>query len=215
VTTKNLFIDLETTGLDYDRCAVVEISGTIEYAQVYEEFSFKSCPFDGAIITDESLEKIGYTEDELWNFPPIDETYRNLIQVFSKHIERYDKFDKFTTYVYGPEFDNTFLRQFFALNSDQYFGSWFWNPWIDVMSLAMKYLAEKRYLMENFKLVTVAEFLGIEVSRGKLHSSLYDVELTKKINNMVEDKSILENAKTPEIIHEETVKRKSKYCVYE
>ena len=37
------------------------------------------------------------------------------------------------------------------------------------------------YEMENFKLMTVARFLGIEVDESQLHDALYDVKLTKEI----------------------------------
>jgi DNA polymerase-3 subunit epsilon len=35
--------------------------------------------------------------------------------------------------------------------------------------------------MENFKLMTVARTLGIEVDESQLHDALYDVKLTKEI----------------------------------
>jgi len=210
---KKIFIDLETTGFDPEENAVVEIAGIIEYGKTYEEFNFACAPFEGAVITKESLEKTGYELDDLYSLPTPEETYKKLISVLSKHIDRYDKFDKFVVFGYGAEFDVSFLRAFFDRMEDKYFGSWFWYPWVDIMSLAMYYLAEKRSKIENFKLVTVAEFVGVPVNRDKLHSALYDIQITKKFYDKIKSRTILKDSKTPEIIKQERIKRKSRYCV--
>lgn len=82
-------------------------------------------------------------------------------------------------------FDNQFLRGFFLQNGDNYFGSWFWSNSIDVMVLASAYLADRRAEMENFKLSTVAKFLGVSVSDDSLHNALYDIELTRAVYDIV------------------------------
>ena len=81
--------------------------------------------------------------------------------------------------------DKQFLRGFFLQNNDQYFGSWFWSNSIDVMVLASNKLVERRAEMENFKLSTVAKFLGVNVDDAALHNALYDINLTKAIYNLV------------------------------
>lgn len=35
--------------------------------------------------------------------------------------------------------------------------------------------------MENFKLMTVARTMGIEIDENKLHDATYDIELTRDI----------------------------------
>ena len=75
---KKMFIDLETTGVDPEENAVVEIAGIIEYGKVYEEFNFACAPFERAVITKESLEKTGYELDDLYSLPTPEETYKKL-----------------------------------------------------------------------------------------------------------------------------------------
>jgi DNA polymerase-3 subunit epsilon len=53
------------------------------------------------------------------------------------------------------------------------------------MVLASEYLLEKRVAMENFKLMTVARAVGIEIDESKLHDAQYDIELTRTIYKIV------------------------------
>ena len=119
----------------------------------------------------------------------MEEVYRKFVNMLAKYVDRFDKRDKFFLVGYNnAAFDNQFLRGFFLQNGDVYFGSWFWSNSFDVMVLATSYLAERRAEMENFKLSTVAKFLGIWVSDDELHNAMYDIELTMKIFNIVNKK---------------------------
>jgi DNA polymerase-3 subunit epsilon len=53
------------------------------------------------------------------------------------------------------------------------------------MVLASEHLAEMRVGMENFKLMTTARALGIEIDESKLHDAEYDIELTRNIYRIV------------------------------
>src|SRR3712207_9107105 len=96
------------------------------------------------------------------------EVYAQFVAMLGKHVDKFNKKDKFFLVGYNnAAFDNQFLRGFFLQNGDNYFGSWFWANTIDVMVLATAYLAERRPEMENFKLSTVAKFLGVaEIGRA-------------------------------------------------
>jgi DNA polymerase III epsilon subunit-like protein len=83
---------------------------------------------------------------------------------------------------YNARFDADFIRSFFEKCGDQYFGSWFWFPPIDVMNLALIKLMDKRATMPNFKLATVANVLGLE-PEGRLHEAHADIRLTQQIFN--------------------------------
>lgn len=106
--------------------------------------------------------------------------------MLAKYVDKFNKKDKFFLVGYNnASFDNQFLRGFFLQNGDNYFGSWFWSNSIDVMVLASNKLVERRAEMENFKLSTVAKFLGIQVSEDNLHDAFYDIYLTKAIFDIV------------------------------
>jgi len=54
-----------------------------------------------------------------------------------------------------------------------------------VMVLASEYLADVRIGMENFKLMSTARAVGIEIDESKLHDAEYDIELTRNIYRVV------------------------------
>lgn len=163
---KLLFFDLETTGTNPGKNGIHQISGEIVIdGLTKEKFDFKVRPNPNALIEQQALDVAGVTREQILAYLPMDEIYRQFVAMLGKYVDKYKKTDKFFLVGYNnASFDNQFLRGFFLQNSDQYFGSWFWSNSIDVMVLASNKLAERRAEMENFKLSTVAKFLGIEVT---------------------------------------------------
>ena len=184
---KLFYYDLETTGVQYWKNGIHQISGAIEIdGEVKETFNFHVQPHPKATIEQAALDIAGVTEEQVKAYTPMREVYSNLIQMMSKYVDRYNKADKFHLVGYNnASFDNQFFRAFFTQNADNYFGSWFWSDSHDVMVLASKHLAAQRTLMPNFKLMTVAKQVGIEVDESKLHDALYDIELTREVYKIV------------------------------
>jgi len=182
---KKLYLDLETSGLDPQLNAVLEIGCIIEYRDVYKELTFNCQPFPNDLVDTEALAVNKLTEEKIRSFPNPIEVYNNLIAELTMHINKYNTKDKFVLLGYNVGFDAQFLRNFFQKNQDKYFGSWFWYPPLDVMALAMRFLKEKRHLMKDFKLLTVAEELGLEVNPEEAHGAMYDVALTREMYNIV------------------------------
>ena len=56
------------------------------------------------------------------------------------------------------------------------------------MVMAGFYLAEQRPDMPDFKLATVAKFMGVEVDETRLHDAAYDLILTRQIFERVRAK---------------------------
>lgn len=177
---KFLFYDLETTGTKYWRNGIHQISGMVVVdGEVKTQFDYKVKPNPQAEIEDEALAIAGITREDLEGYEDMRSVYNQIVDTMSVFVNRYDRKDKMflAGYNNGP-FDNQFYRAFFVQNGDPYFGSWFWSGAIDVMVLALEYLKAERHTMENFKLMTVARKLGIEVDESKLHDAMYDIELT-------------------------------------
>lgn len=180
---EKLFIyDLETTGLDYKKHGIHQISGMIVIDGEPEprlNFNLNVSPYPDDAIDVEALEVAGVTFEQIRNYSRPNIVYNNLISMLARYVNKFDKRDKFHLVGYNnASFDNQFLREFWLRNSDPYFGSWFWSDTIDVMSLAANYLRRERSSMTNFKLQTVAEKLGVVVDSSKLHDATYDVQLT-------------------------------------
>lgn len=184
---KLLFFDLETTGTNPARNGIHQISGQIVIdGKKVEDFDFHVQPNPKAVIEEQALSVAGVTREQVLVYPSMGEVYKQLVAMLGKYVDKFNKKDKFFLVGYNnAAFDNQFLRGFFLQNGDNYFGSWFWANTIDVMVLATAYLAERRPEMENFKLSTVAKFLGVAVSDDSLHNAFYDIELTKAIYEIV------------------------------
>lgn len=180
---KILFFDLETTGLLPGKHGIHQISGEICIdKKTKERFNFKVRPNPKAEIVKEALDVAGVTQEQVLQYPEMGVVFKQFTDMLGKYVNKFDKKDKFFLAGYNnAAFDNNFLRGWFLQNGDKYFGSWFWSNTIDVMVLATVYLAPVRDDMENFKLVTVANRMGINTDETKLHDADYDIHLTKAI----------------------------------
>jgi DNA polymerase-3 subunit epsilon len=189
---KVLFFDLETTGTLVSRHGIHQISGMVVIDGVIrEKFNLHVRPNPKAEIVQEALDIAGVTKEKIMEYPPMEEIYRQFVDMLSKYVDKYDRQDKFFLAGYNnASFDNQFLRAWFIQNGDKYFGSWFWSNSIDVMVLATPYLAARRAEMENFKQGTVARSLGIDVDPNRLHDALYDIEICKAIYDIVSPQMI-------------------------
>lgn len=184
---KLFFYDLETTGTKFWKNGIHQISGAIVVnGELKEKFNFKVCPHPNAIIEDEALTIGNVTKEQILAYPKMEVVYTKIIDMLSKHCDRYNSKDKFHLVGYNNNsFDNQFFRAFFVQNNDPFFGSWFWSDSIDCFVLASNKFRKQRHTFENFKQQTVAKHLGIDVDEGKLHDAEYDIYLCMEIFNRV------------------------------
>ena len=177
---KLIYIDTETTGTDAKLNGIIQLAGIIEANDDIREFNFKIKPFDGDIIEDRALEVSHTTREMLDGYMSPTEAHLAFTTLLSYFVSKFDRQDKFFFIGYNAHFDYEFIYQWFLKAGDKYCGSWFWYPPIDVMAISGFSLMEKRSSLPNFKLGTVAEFLGIK-SDGELHDAMTDIKLTKKL----------------------------------
>ena len=139
-------------------------------------------PFRGQKFTEEALKINGRTFDEIAGFPEPEGIFKEFERMLKKYVSPFNKKDKFFIVGYNSHsFDCQFLRMFFTRNFCKFYGSYFWTVGFDAMILAAHALADKRPNMKNFKLMTVARELGIEVNEDRLHDAEYDILITKAI----------------------------------
>lgn len=187
---KKIFYDLETTGLNKETCGIIQFSGLIEIdGEVVEYFDFKMKPIQGKIMESKAMElanQRGITEEVINSYPEAVNVFKEIQKLFSKYVDKYNKNDKYFLLGYNNRgFDDDFLRKYWVDMKDNYFGSFFWQNTIDVMALASNYLIECRKNLPNFKLCTVANYLGIDVDSSKLHDAEYDIDLTYCVYKIV------------------------------
>ena len=187
-----IFYDVETTGENPRKHSIHQIAGLVEVDDmVQERFNIYSRPHPNAILEPAALSVSGVTEEQILSYPSMIDAKNNFCRILAKYINKYDKNQK--AYLVGFNnrgFDDRFLRMWFTLCDDQFFGSWFWSDSRDTLVLASEYLESRRTSMPNFQLHTVAETLGIPVEKSKLHDARYDVELTRQIYRIVTNREI-------------------------
>lgn len=182
---KRIFIDVETTGLSPQKNTIWQIAGIIIKGGTIDEFDFRCCPLHNKEVEEKALETANVTREILakYNLP------KNILAEFkdklSCYVDPYNKSDKFVMYGYNVGFDADMLRQWFADLHDNYYGSWFFHPPVDIMVLAAEHLRNERHKLVNFKLGTVAKHLGIVVDDATLHDALVDIRLTFEIYKRV------------------------------
>ena len=186
VLAKDLFnklLDLETTGVKFWRNGIHQIGGIVDIdGQEAERFDIRLAPNPAATIEQEALDVAGVTLEQVQSYQPMEEGYRQLVGILSKYVNKFDKRDKMYLVGYNNAgFDNNFLRALFQQCGDKYFGSWFYPNCMDVYVMVTPFLMGVRNDMENFKLMTVARTMGIEIDENKLHDATYDIELTRDI----------------------------------
>ena len=180
--SKIFYIDVETTGVDSSKHAMVQFSGIIEIdGQEKERVDILTSPFPGDLVSKEALEVIGKTIDQLREYPDAKESYRQLLDVTGKYVDKFNRADKFYFIGYNSRFDEDFVRAWFRKCNDNYFGSWFYWPTIDVSNLAAIHFMQNGGRPDSFKLMSVAAALGIEVDEDLAHDAMYDIIITKKI----------------------------------
>ena len=178
---KTLYFDTETTGVDNKKCSMVQFAAIVEYeSEVVDTFDVKFQPFDDAIITDEAMSKTGFTVDDLCDFMPHYDGFQKVKAFMDKHINRFDKTDKFYAAGYNVKFDLDFLQEFFKFNGDKYgIGSYFNWKVVDAYPLMHMMDWSGKLDLENYKLKTVCEKFKIPLENE--HDALSDIEATRKL----------------------------------
>lgn len=186
---KIIYLDTETGGPDPNTCALLQLSAAIEIDwQITNKLNYYIKPYpNDPPITEEATAKHGITaeiiqknEDGIFQEPNV--IFDSLKQSLAEHVDPYNKQDKFFMIGYNIlTFDDIVLRRFFKNNNDNYYGSWFWYPPVDVMAVCADVLMSRRISMPNFRLDTVAQYMGVNVEQNKLHNAMYDVKITREI----------------------------------
>lgn len=184
---KILYYDLETTGLLPNKNSIHQIGYIFEIDdEIVEQGNILMQPNPKAEISLEALKVANKTLEDLAGYQSFNDGYKEFSSMLKRHIDPFDKTDKaFLCGFNNAAFDNQFLRGLFLQNNDQYFGSMFWSSTLDVMVLATQALIHQRHEMPNFKLKTVAKWVGLNVDENLLHDAMYDIQLTRDIYKLI------------------------------
>lgn len=176
---KILWFDVETTGLNSVENGIIQLSGLIEVDhEVVSSFDYKVNIFDSDKINVDALEVSGIKLSDIKTFENPLKVHDDLIKKLSSHCSKYDKYDKFFPAGYNCKFDIDFLSQWFLKCNDKYLGSWINWRFIDPLALVNILSLEGKIRLENHKLVTLCEYLDIEIDA---HNAMSDITATRAV----------------------------------
>ncbi|MFL0105642.1 exonuclease domain-containing protein [Tenacibaculum maritimum] len=93
---KQVFIDVETTGVNHWQNSVHQISGGVYINnELKESFDFKIKPHEKSKIEQGALDVGGLTLEQVMSYPHRMEVFPKLTSIFNKYVDKYKKQDKF------------------------------------------------------------------------------------------------------------------------
>lgn len=177
---KIMWLDTETTGLNKEKCDIIQLAGIIIIdGEEKERFNFHIQPVNYENIESEALMKTNITIEKLKTFELPQEVFQKFKNMLAKYIDKYNKDDKFYLAGHNVQFDLEFLKSFFNKQEDTFFGSWFYYHTIDLMAFANILHTAGLIYFPNKKLETIAQTLKIPVG-GELHDAMIDIDITRR-----------------------------------
>lgn len=175
-----IFYDVETSGLDFNTCSIVQLAGFIikDGKEVYG-FNYKIKPYRGELMSEDSARINGISNEIAYSYPDQKEAWNDFISVLDS---LYDV-KKERAYLVGYNnfsFDDKFLRAWFEYNGNTKFGWYFYYPSLDVMHMAAMLSVPYRNKLYNFKLSTLYQYIFKRPLKDA-HDAMIDIEATKEI----------------------------------
>jgi len=189
------WFDTETTGVDPETCAVIQLGGLVEIGgRVQEEINIQMRPFFGAEIHTQALTVNQTTRDKIEKYPPWEQGFEELEKTLGKYDDMYDKNDKFVIAGYNVDFDINFLRKYFDyyygdktnMKFISYFGSWFFWPSIDVKNEVAKQVMCGHLRLNNYKLSNICAHYRVKINA---HDALSDIKATRELYKVLMNKN--------------------------
>ncbi len=184
---KVLWLDTETTGLDYRKHGIVQLAMIAESDEVVQDKLVLTMKPTGRVADDVSLELNKYTREQIASFEPWEKVYRKVKKFLHKYIDRFDREDKFILGGQNVGFDSDFMKSWFEHCDDPY---WFSlveaGAFIDTYKiLTFLQWIGKIPILENRKNQTLCKHFGIDLSNA--HDALADIEATRAVAYKMRD----------------------------
>ena len=202
---KILYIDVETTGLDWNRHGLVQLAFIIEVdGQVVEQHQFKMLPFIEDHVDVRAMEvnglyksftfgSAGHTWKWLDDARPAVEVWRKVKAIWSKYIDKFNSQDKFIVAGYNCQaFDIPFLRKWIEKCEPEtkfsVAGSFLGHTCLDPLPIFQFWKASGHFTfnqLPNLKLATVCALLDVELDDA--HDALSDIKATRIVIKRVQN----------------------------
>lgn len=173
---KNLYLDLETSGLDPQKHGIIQLAYILEEnGQILKQNNFNMNP-QGKILDSKALLINGYTEEEINKFP----FYKLQIFKFLYEIQPFlssSFYERFQIIGYNVNFDVEFLKV--ALQEiNVKFNDIFQNRFVDPLQFLyyLRFLRKVDFI--DYKLETVCSYFGVPI---QAHDALSDIQATREL----------------------------------
>ena len=179
MNNKVFYFDVESSGLDSKLNDILSLAYLIEInKEIVETGELFMQPFNYNTINAKALEVNKLSIAQIKEFPTPQETHIELVKLFDRYIDKFNKNDKFISCGYNVRFDVAFLSEFFLKNNHKYLFSYIDHHQLDVFNLL--YILDYKGILnlESYKLENVAKYFGIEHAA---HNSLSDIKVTRQI----------------------------------
>ncbi len=192
---KILWLDTETTGLDPNKNAIIQLAMIMDInGEKVDEIQLNFKPFlnDELIVNEELkitkkwrdfdlgdntiLPATGISAQTLLSYRQPNTTSINAF--LNKHISKFDKADKAYVGGYNVPFDIDFLNKFYEKSHDTYLGSYINWKQLDVRSILYMLDYHSAIQLENYKLETACKHFGVELQS---HDPMSDIRATREI----------------------------------
>lgn len=177
---KVLYFDTETTGTNPSVNEIVQFAAIVEIdGVVKEEVNWNCQPTDWDHIDPMALQTIGKTIEDLKAYPTPDVMMKNIRDLFDRHIDKFDKSDKFYPAGHNVQFDLDFLQAFWKKHGDMY-GTGSYQNWrcLDSRILANFLAYHKMIPCQDVKLGTLCQHFNIEI---QAHDAMSDIRATREL----------------------------------
>ena len=180
---KIFYVDTETTGLDPNVNGMIELAALVEVNRVIiDSIKLEMNPYSynkPIIVSPEALAVNGRTMEELPGLPDSRSQFKAFVAFLDRHIDRFNRDDKFKVCGYNSAFDIGFITAWFDDNSHNYYGSYFFRKDLDVFAL-VRHLTHFGVLnTPDEKLGTLCDYFGIQ--HDQAHTALSDIKATREL----------------------------------
>jgi len=189
MTKKILWFDTETTGTSPAIHSMLSIGGIIDIdGKIADTFEFKTKPHPDFEIDPDAFKFNKFDPEEINNFPEMKDTRKDLINIFSKYIDRYNSTDKFIVAGQNIQFDIDILSHFFYRQKDFYLRSYLnFRKRIELHDITKSMKMLGFIESDSLSLGPLCHELGIKIDA---HNALSDITATRDIyyeivNNLV------------------------------
>lgn len=176
---KIFYYDVETTGLVPGFNEICQFAGILEVNNIviwkYKKIVRPEFP---CRIHPEAVKTHGITVDKMMQGISQAELHYRIRKHLSFAVNPYDSEDKAVPCAFNGTFDYGFLAALFESNNDRYLGSLFNHRSIDPLGFFRVLACVYDWKLENMKLETIANALGISIDA---HDAMSDTEALREV----------------------------------